>query len=280
MIPLILAATILIPYTDPACVNGYAITGSPPNQTLGCAGGPPPPQVPVCTVTGPSTAQINTPVMLSAACNPAASSYAWTGGTCPTQHAATCTDTQAAAGTINYTVQGTNAAGTGAASPAHAVTYSGSSGPIVCPGYNSTVVLELTYSQQDSELSSGFGPNDALVAHFRTSSAPASGSTKGQLYAVEYGTGPAARAGAINTTPCNFTTGLVLFKCSGSTSAFNGDTGPSFGLTQGTTTSSCAIDLQPNTDYYFNINNHPTLGGGCTSASCDMKVNIQKPSGT
>jgi hypothetical protein len=157
----------------------------------------------------------------------------------------------------------------------------GGGGPIVCQGYNSTIVLELGYLSQSSGLSEGFGPNDALVAHFKTSGAAASTAGKlGQIYAVEFGTGTAPRKGSLSTVPCDFTAGFAEKKCSGSLTAFDGDPGPSFGLTQGTTVAACTADLAPNTDYYFNVNNHPTLGGGCTAASCDMKVNLQKPGGT
>ncbi len=72
---------------------------------------------PVCTLSAnPASITTGGSSTLTASCTPAASSYAWTGGTCAGTTGATCTVTPTA--TTTYTVTGTNAGGTGAAASA------------------------------------------------------------------------------------------------------------------------------------------------------------------
>ncbi len=72
---------------------------------------------PVCSlIATPATVVAGGASLLSASCSPAATSYAWTGGTCVGNTSATCSVT--AAVTTTYTVKGTNAVGTGAAASA------------------------------------------------------------------------------------------------------------------------------------------------------------------
>ena len=67
---------------------------------------------PVCTLSAnPPTINAGSSATLTATCNPTATSYVWTGGTCAGNTGATCTVTPSAATT--YTVTGVNAVGTG-----------------------------------------------------------------------------------------------------------------------------------------------------------------------
>ena len=95
-----------ITLSDPNC-DSFTLGGPLGNQTLSCVVS----SVPVCTVNGPGSAQINTSVTLTAQCSPAATSYAWTGGNCTTGQ--TCSATEGSAVTRSYTVAGTNGAGPG-----------------------------------------------------------------------------------------------------------------------------------------------------------------------
>ncbi len=80
---------------------------------------------PACTLSAnPASIVVGSSSTLTASCNPAATSYTWTGGTCAGATGTTCTATPAA--TTTYTVTGTNAGGTSAAASAIvAVTSSG-----------------------------------------------------------------------------------------------------------------------------------------------------------
>ncbi|OGT02753.1 MAG: hypothetical protein A2Z65_07735 [Gallionellales bacterium RIFCSPLOWO2_02_58_13] len=69
--------------------------------------------VPTCTLTAaPPLIAPNGESILTASCNPAATSYTWTGGTCAVITTNSCTVTLAA-GSQNYTVAGSNATGHG-----------------------------------------------------------------------------------------------------------------------------------------------------------------------
>jgi len=123
----------------------------------------------------------------------------------------------------------------------------------------------------------GYG-GGAVVLRFTTSAATTANS-KGSIIGVELGSSPATRHGALNTTPCDFNSGIPLFNCAGQTTAFN-TTGPNVPLWQATGSNrSCAVTLQPSTTYYFNLYTVP--GSTCIGqGSCDMLFNFQKPGGT
>ncbi len=73
--------------------------------------------VPVCTLSAnPVSLTAGGSSTLTASCNPAATSYIWTGGSCAGSSAATCTVTPT--GTTTYSVTGVNAAGTSQAASA------------------------------------------------------------------------------------------------------------------------------------------------------------------
>lgn len=78
---------------------------------------------PVCRVSGPTSANVGSAFTLSAICDPAATSYTWSGAT---SAASTVTVTPSAPGSLTFTVTGTNAQGAGAPSAQHTVTVQGS----------------------------------------------------------------------------------------------------------------------------------------------------------
>jgi hypothetical protein len=101
-------------YTNPSC-TGFAVSGSPPSQTVTCltSGGA---GVPVCapTVTPSSPMAVGQSATVTANCSNAPTSYLWTGGGCAGNGATgTCQITKARAATIVVTVAGINGAGTG-----------------------------------------------------------------------------------------------------------------------------------------------------------------------
>jgi hypothetical protein len=134
----------------------------------------------------------------------------------------------------------------------------------------------LYYTSQAGGL---FG-NGALVARFTTSAATAA-NAKGQLYAVEFQSSTSERRGALNTTPCDFDTGLPEQNCAGQTTRFDSPSGPTIAMWQSNSGAgrTCAVTLQPSTTYYFNLYNAP--GAACVNQpSCDMTISFQKPGGT
>jgi hypothetical protein len=147
-----------------------------------------------------------------------------------------------------------------------------------------TIVVDIAWPNDGSvhqyftSQAGGMFGNTAVVARFTTSAAVNS-SSKGSIVFVEYQSSPSERKGALNTTPCDFDTGIQLSNCAGQTTKFDTN-GPSFGLWQSTSTNrNCALTLQPSTTYYFNMYNAP--GATCTSqASCDGLFNFQKPGGS
>lgn len=99
--------------------------------SVSCQGTEQPTSPPVCTVSGPASANANTSFSLSASCTPAATSYVWTGP--GISGSGTTVSVSTAAGTHSYTVAGTNAAGSGAASAAHSVAVTAAPPPTSVP---------------------------------------------------------------------------------------------------------------------------------------------------
>jgi hypothetical protein len=101
-------------YTNPSCTT-FAVSGSPPTQTVTCmtstAG------TPTCapTVSPASPMAIGQSATITANCSNQPTSYTWTGGGCGTNGSTTCTVTKSRGATIIFTVSGTNGAGTGSA---------------------------------------------------------------------------------------------------------------------------------------------------------------------
>jgi hypothetical protein len=104
-----------VTYASPAC-SSFALSGTPPNQTLTCVsgGGGGGGGVPVCTPSATKTAPaIGQSTTISANCSGSPTSYVWTGGGCTGITASTCTVTKSMAKTVVFTVQGSNPAGWG-----------------------------------------------------------------------------------------------------------------------------------------------------------------------
>jgi len=104
---------------DPNC-DSFTLTGTAGNQTLNCVVSSPP----TCTVQGSSAGSVGTPLTLTAQCSPAATSWAWSGGSCQGAITQICQATSAGAGVVGYSVLGTNANGPGGQSPTLNVTWS------------------------------------------------------------------------------------------------------------------------------------------------------------
>jgi hypothetical protein len=107
--------------SDPNC-DRFELSGpeTAPNQILSCIVS----NVPGCTISGATaTAQIGTPLLLTASCSGSPTNWEWTGGSCAGKDAKVCSASEAA-GTSTYTVKAKNGIGWGVASPAANVTWS------------------------------------------------------------------------------------------------------------------------------------------------------------
>jgi hypothetical protein len=138
-----------------------------------------------------------------------------------------------------------------------------------------------------------FGPNDAVIVVFTTSSVTTSTAT-GSINGAEYGGPTVGRSGALSTSPCDFTVGLPKYKLNKTgqlsqcaTTVFSGDPYPaaSFSLlAQPQSQLTCQAILQPNTTYYWNLTNFspppPNGTQGCGQSLCNMLMNLKKPTGT
>jgi len=178
---------------------------------------------------------------------------------------------------FTYTVQGSSGSdsvvvtqsGTGSAAPPPPA-----GGAISCSGYAATLVYDLPWSALSKAITSKFNNTAIVVARFTT---PATGAVSGlaNLSSIEYGDGKAWRTGSLSTLPCDLTgTGF------GKATRFKGNTqGPSFTY-QINGTSSGAIVLQPSTTYYLNIINQDSLGRpSCSTSTCNMIIQLTKPTG-
>jgi hypothetical protein len=138
-----------------------------------------------------------------------------------------------------------------------------------------------------------FGPNDAVIVVFTTSSVTTSTAT-GTINGAEYGGPTVGRSGALSTIPCDFTVGLPKYKLNKTgqvtqcaTTVFSGEPYPaaSFSLlAQPQSQLTCQAILQPNTTYYWNLTNFspppPNGTQGCGQSACNMLMNLKKPTGT
>lgn len=105
------ASAVVLNITGSSC-SEYALSAPDANgiQTLSCKVG----GVPSCSISGASSAQINTSVTLTATCSPGTiTQYQWTGGCTNASPTTTCTVTSASAALVPYTVTATNATGPG-----------------------------------------------------------------------------------------------------------------------------------------------------------------------
>jgi hypothetical protein len=138
----------------------------------------------------------------------------------------------------------------------------------------------------------GFGPNDAVIVQFTTSSVTTS-TNKGNISAVEYMGPTTPRAGALSASPCDFTVGMPKYKLKSgvvtqcATTVISGATSPSTGFSlvaQPQSSLDCQAVLQPNTTYYWNLTNFvpapPTGTQQCSQSLCNMQITLTKPAGT
>ena len=293
---------------SPPCNVNYTVTGTNgPGPGLGTGPTSPAHQVawsttPVapsgCTISGAPAGNVpsGTAIALTINCTGGGqpTSWTWSGG-------APCTGvvTQTCSGNITSTktFTGTACSAPGvcsASTPGVTVTVGGGGGggggALDCsaqlaaagaPGGTMTIDVawpnDGSVHQYFTSTYGGYG-GGAVVLRFTTSAATTANS-KGSIIGVELGSSPATRHGALNTTPCDFNSGIPLFNCAGQTTAFN-TTGPNVPLWQATGSNrSCAVTLQPSTTYYFNLYTVP--GSTCIGqGSCDMLFNFQKPGGT
>ena len=210
-----------------------------------------------------------------------------TGGKSVTGSSNTWTDTipantSTSSVTFTYTVNGDNG------SSSKSVVQSGSGGTtspppsggaISCAGYSKTIVLDLNWGAPGSAAprltTSGFGNGAIVVARFTTPANTAAG-VFATIAAGEWGDQPTSRTASLSTTPCDFPAPNPL----GKYATLNaGQQTPSVVYAVGGTSRVYAI-LQPSTTYYFNVTNLNALGSpSCTSSSCNIFVELQKPNG-
>jgi uncharacterized protein DUF4214/Big-like domain-containing protein len=142
----------------------------------------------------------------------------------------------------------------------------------LCTSFNNVIVRDVDASQTTARTDSGntvAGPNDVIVARFRTGSGTST--SLGTVTAAETPpAGPSARIGALSTTMCDFSAGLGPFAvASGNTVTVPFSVGPN---------GSGYPALQPNTTYYFNI--EEAQGSSCASSgNCNMYIQVQIPHG-
>ena len=259
------------------------------NVTLTCqtsGGGPSAPGGCSIAYSPSSNVAANTSVQMTVNCNTGApfTSYAWTGGfaagqTGPTTNAANVT--AAASGTVTVS----NAIGPTVVNWSVTVGGGGGGGNVdtsACTAVGLTArVVTVAWGSNTIVDPPTFGPNDALIVQFTTSSVTTS-SSLGNISAVEFNGPYALRAGALSDRPCDFGVGLPIAQ-STSFTWFNGKN-PSFGFSVANPARRAAT-LLPNTTYYLNITNivpAPPYPGGtqnCTS-NCPMRITLTKPTGT
>jgi hypothetical protein len=160
------------------------------------------------------------------------------------------------------------------------------------------VVASWNGAQIDTVNGVGFGPNDALIVQFTTGSFTTSTTGGlGALSGVEFSGPTTPRAGALSTSPCDFTVGMAEYSWKSKISApgqcnktaFSGFTGPSVGFSVAalgdmtSSSTSCQALLQPNTTYYWNLTNFtPAPPNGtqqCNQSACNMRITLTKPVG-
>jgi len=124
---MLLVATPEVAQSQNVTISGCSNPSFNPNTfVLTCGGGGSGP--PSCSISGNANGTTGANDVLTANCSPAATSYAWTGGSCASQTGQTCTANESSTGQVAYTVTGANASGTGSASSAFNVTWYSTTG--------------------------------------------------------------------------------------------------------------------------------------------------------
>ena len=97
-------------FSDTNC-DSFTLSGTIPNQTLSCVVSNAPSG---CTISGPTTGTINTPITLTATCaTGSANAWLWTGGNCAGLTTQSCSATSSTIGVVTYTVTPRNNVGAG-----------------------------------------------------------------------------------------------------------------------------------------------------------------------
>lgn len=91
--------------------DSFTLSGTAPNQTLNCIVSNPPSG---CTISGPATGTINSPITLTATCaTGSANAWLWTGGNCQGVTTQSCAANSGSAGPVAYSVIPRNNIGAG-----------------------------------------------------------------------------------------------------------------------------------------------------------------------
>jgi hypothetical protein len=293
------ALTITLPSTCTLSVDGQG------NGNVTCSGGGGPgfscslsASVPFPTITSVET--------LTASCSNATGSVTYSNWTAaagfgcpgfsgtPSGNQATLQTPTAAVSSCVYSVTATDSGSANAVHPSVNLTYTSGSGggggvdtsACVAVGLNPVVVtIPWPTAANGNQLvlkPPTFGPNDALIVKFTTSSVTTV-NAKGNITAAENGGSFYSRSGTLSASPCDFTGGLQKWQNS-NTTWFQGQN-PSFSFTLFNPLKNYA-KLDPGTTYYLNITNispaPPQAGGsqGCTVSNCPMIITLSIPAGT
>ncbi|HEV2219896.1 MAG TPA: hypothetical protein VGV08_04985 [Casimicrobiaceae bacterium] len=154
-------------------------------------------------------------------------------------------------------------------------------GTISCSGY-STQVVDILWSANKGSVrvaTKGFTNGMIVVGRFTTPNVVPAGTPLAKVWGAESNstTGPIARSAALSLTPCDFPSPNPV---GGMWSTVSGGTSPSVTYQVNGTSTYYAV-LAPNTTYYFNIKNEVSGRPTCPAqfGSCDMFIEVQKPSG-
>src|ERR1700730_14457419 len=114
-----------ISLNDSNC-DSFSLTGTPPNQVLSCVVSNAPTG---CTISGPTSGQINVPIALTAQCATGSpNAWTWAGGNCANVTTQSCSAVSAAVGQVTYSVTPRNNVGAGN-TPSTIVTWSNTPPP-------------------------------------------------------------------------------------------------------------------------------------------------------
>ena len=183
--------------------------------------------------------------------------------------------------TYSYTVSGdggsktayVSQAGQGSTSPPPT-----SGGAISCPGFDKTIVLDLNWGAPGTAAprlaTSGFGGNSITVARFTTPASTAP-NVYAQIKSGQWVDAARETTASLSTSPCAFPYPNPVGRLATTTV---GVVSPSVTYAVGGSSLYYAI-LQPGTTYYFNIKHEVNGVQTCTSGSCNMFVELQKPNG-
>jgi hypothetical protein len=109
-----------ITLNDSNC-DSFSLSGAAPNQVLSCVVSNAPTG---CTISGPTSGQINVPITLTAQCATGSpNAWTWTGGNCANVTTQSCSAVSAAVGQVTYSVTPRNNIGAGN-TPSTIVTWS------------------------------------------------------------------------------------------------------------------------------------------------------------